>query len=315
MSAEGAPQTLHRAWTATGLGLLGAGVVAPLVLSRPGVPSARSFVHHCAHAATPRLDAAWFLGALCTAFVLYAGGRALAAGGRAVRADRALRRLRPELRRVDGDAVFVVAGVVPRAFCGGVLRPRVYLSHGAFDGLTDDELRAVVAHEQHHVRRREPLRLAVRSVVQEMLFFVPVLSSLDARLRVVEELRADQMAVRRSAGDPRPIASALLRFDAAGPGSCVLAERVDGLTGAPLPWRAPPGCVLRSAMQLTVVALLGITIVFLAQGSQLVVLQACSLSMLCVVVSANLAVGVARRTGARNLLRRSRAMPSGVGAD
>ena len=316
MSAETAPtQALHRAWVLTGIGLLGAGVLAPMVLARPGVPSARSFVHHCTTAATPRLDPGWILGAFCTAFVLYAGARALAALRRVVRAEGALRQLHGETHEIDGRRVVVVAGQGPAAFCGGLLRPRVYLTRATFAMLSDDEMRAVVAHEEHHRHRREPLRLAARVVVRELLFFVPVLGPLDARLRVEEELRADEAAVIRASGDRRPIASALLRFDAAAPGSCVLAERVDGLTGTSPPWRAPRGCGVRSAAHLAVLGIVGAVLAFTAQGTQLIVLQACSVTTLGIAASGGLSVRLARRARAGAADGRRRPVTSGVSAD
>lgn len=309
------PTALHRTWAAVGLGLLVAGLLVPLALAQPGVPSARSFVHHCTTAATPRLDGVWFLGAVCTAFVLYAGARASIAVRRVLRADRVVQRLHTVPLDVNGTVVLVVPGSRPTAFCGGLKAPRIYLSHGALQLLSADELRAVVAHEEHHVRRREPLRLAARNVLQHLLFFVPVLQPLDARLRVVEELRADQVAVRCSAGDRRPVASAMLRFDAAAPGTCVLAERVDALTGMPQRWRVPTRCGVRSAVQLAGIGLFGAILVVTAQQSQLVVLQACSLSSLGVAASAGTAARLARQVRSRSSWRRPHPTALGLRAD
>ena len=72
------------------------------------------------------------------------------------------------ISNVDRDAgeiaglvyVNVVNDSSPEAFCAGFLRPRVYVSRGAVELLTPDELRAVLQHEHHHWRMRDPLRLA-----------------------------------------------------------------------------------------------------------------------------------------------------------
>jgi Zn-dependent protease with chaperone function len=74
--------------------------------------------------------------------------RAAASAARLASAQRRLRRL-PVLRRlvVGGHRVAVVGGSEPRAFCAGLLRPRVCVTVPALTRLTTDELRGVVEHE------------------------------------------------------------------------------------------------------------------------------------------------------------------------
>ena len=69
-----------------------------------------------------------------------------------------------------------------------------------------DELRAVLAHEQHHRALRDPLRLAVGRVLCQALFFLPVLRPLHDRYGDVAEMTADAAAVadgRRARRSPR----------------------------------------------------------------------------------------------------------------
>jgi hypothetical protein len=137
--------------------------------------------------------------------------------------------------------VSVVRDPRPQAFCAGYLRPAVYVSRRTVELLGDAELDAVLAHEHHHRRVRDPLRIACGRVLSEALFFVPVLKPLCDRYADVAELSADRAAVRASAGREAPLASALLAFDEnAPPGtSGISPERVDSLLGQPTRWRLP----------------------------------------------------------------------------
>ena len=186
----------------------------------------------------PRLNAAaWVL--LGLALI---GASAIAIAVRAV-----LRQRRAYLRFLDqveivgrlGDrgGVQVIADPRPQAFCAGYLRPTVYVSQGALDLLSDEELRAVLAHEHHHLRVRDPLRLACGRILTQALFFVPALRTLFRRYADLAELNADGAAVRASAGGPAALASALLAFEGSGVG--ISPERVDSLLGQPLVWRRP----------------------------------------------------------------------------
>ena len=186
----------------------------------------------------PRLNAAaWVL--LGLALI---GSSAIAIALRAVlRQRRAYRRF---LARVDvvgrlGDAagVQVIAGEHPQAFCAGFLRPTVYISQGAVELLSEDELQAVLAHEHHHRRVRDPLRFATGRIVSHALFFVPALRTLFRRYADLAELNADGAAVRVGAGGRAALASALLAFEASGVG--ISPERVDTLLGEPVVWRRP----------------------------------------------------------------------------
>ena len=136
-------------------------------------------------------------------------------------------------------ATKVIADPRPQAFCAGYLRPTIYVSQRALDLLSEPELRAVLAHEDHHRRVRDPLRLACGRISGAALFFVPVLRSLWLRYADLAECNADRAAVRASAGDQAPLASALLLFDASAPPgvSGISSERVDSLLGIPIQWQ------------------------------------------------------------------------------
>lgn len=161
--------------------------------------------------------------------------------------------------------VNVIADPLPQAFCAGYLRPRVYISRRTLELLTEAELHAVLAHEHHHRRVRDPLRLAYARILSEALFFVPVLRSLSERYADLAELSADRAAVRANAGEPAPLASALLAFDENGrPGAAGISpERVDSLLGEPIHWQLPPS---RLAASLGLLSGMG-ALVWLAGGA------------------------------------------------
>jgi Zn-dependent protease with chaperone function len=195
---------------------------------------------------------------------------ALAAVGAAVIAialRASWRQLRDYRRFVRGIAVLgplpghpginVIDDPAPHAFCAGYLRPSIYVSTGALAILSDDELAAVLAHEDHHRTLRDPLRLAFSRILSQALFFLPVLPSLGDRYRDLAEERADDAAVR-AAGDAAPLASALLAFDAAAPRgtSGISPGRVDSLLGRPSGWQLPSSLVALSLATLSVLTVL-----------------------------------------------------------
>jgi hypothetical protein len=236
----------------------------------------------------------WVFPHLTTASVLIlaVGSVSLAAialcarsAGRQLLAARRFERRLP----VTGDLVGVPGGRViadgaPHAFCVGWLHPRIYISQGALEVLDEAERGAVIAHERHHARRRDPLRLLLARSLGEGLFFLPVLRRLAERYAALAELAADDAAVRASLG-PQPLAAALLAFDTH-PSPVVVGiapERVDSLLGQRARFELP--VLLLAGGLATIAVLVGVTVSMAgATGHatvQLPVLatQACMLAM------------------------------------
>jgi len=154
-----------------------------------------------------------------------------------VRAQRSTRTYLRALQTVEAisghPSVRVVADPTPLAFCAGLLRPRVYLSTGALETLSRQELRAVLAHEAHHAACRDPLRLLAARALGDGLFFLPAIRRLRHHCATAAELAADEAAVH-AGGGPQPLASAMLAFSELGDPAVVAvsAERIDHLLGA-----------------------------------------------------------------------------------
>jgi hypothetical protein len=193
--------------------------------------------------------------------------RQLAASRRYLRALRAS----DQVVTVDGASCRLIETSAPQAFCAGYLRPRIYLSRGAVETLSREELRAVVSHELHHVRRRDPLRLLLARSLADALFFIPLLRRSSERYEALGELAADEAAVRRLGGHGA-LASALVKFSGPdvqpAPVVGIAPERVDHLLGDPEAgrWRLQGSLAGRSA-----VAMLGLAALLTAGAHGLVV--------------------------------------------
>ena len=138
-----------------------------------------------------------------TAIALALGSTALARGSSA----------RSRADDIAGVPCQVIQNRSRQAFVAGILRPTVYVTSGAIDALTADELRAVLLHEVHHARTRAPLRA---TFVHAWLLIVrlapPVRRRLQSRL-VALETAADRFALEAGASR-RQLACALLKLDA-----------------------------------------------------------------------------------------------------
>ena len=182
---------------------------------------------------------------------LYLGARSVAR--QCLDGRRFVSRLRiVEPLEMDGECVILIEDERPQAFCAGLVHPRVYLSTGGLIALGDDELRAVLAHERHHQRRRDPLRLLLVRVLGDALFFMPVLRRLRQRYAILAELAADEAAIA-AVGSRSALASALLTFGER-PGSQVVVgiapERVDHLLGERPRWEVPISLFAGAALTL-----------------------------------------------------------------
>ncbi|WP_433006496.1 M56 family metallopeptidase [Kribbella sp. CA-294648] len=153
--------------------------------------------------------------ALVLALTALVGIRLLWAVGRVAVGTRARRKRHRDLVDVlatpDGliPGLRVLAEETPLAYCLPAIRgSRVVVSVGALDRLDDRELRAVLAHEQAHLRARHDLVLeAVTALHMAFPRFVRSDVALD-QARTLVELLADDDARRRSG--PLPLARALV---------------------------------------------------------------------------------------------------------
>jgi len=157
----------------------------------------------------------------------------------------------PEIERIArqvgiGGRLVVSPSPGLYSFCFGLLRPRVCISTGLLAALDTEELRAVLAHERHHLVERDPLKVACANVLAAMAFPVPFVNVLRHAYLTACELDADQAAVR-AAG--RGALAGALRVVLTHPGTVrldgVAAVGSIGACGARLDQLTRPGRVRR----------------------------------------------------------------------
>lgn len=93
------------------------------------------------------------------------------------------------------ESVVLLPTEIPVAFCFGLLWPRICISTGLADILTNKELKAVLLHEDRHRRFRDPLQGLFADVLAKTFFFLPVAAELRDLFITSIELAADRYAV------------------------------------------------------------------------------------------------------------------------
>ena len=277
---------LSLALGAAGAGVLTLGAAVALHSINFGAPSLARLLSACQDVV---LSSSTAMSAVVLAFtgvglaVLSLAIRSLLGHYRAQR--RVLASLSVQREIEQGDTVVTVfAHGLPKAFCAGLLKPRIYLSSAALETVPAAELAAVLEHESHHCRRRDPLRMLIVQVLGDSLFFLPLMKRLRERYGALAELAADEAAVAAT-GDRPALASALITFAAApSPGVVGIApERVDHLLGERPRWQLSAS--LLTGALVTIVGLLAgaVTLAHAATPGNLSVAvltaQACMIGM------------------------------------
>ncbi|MHB1497561.1 MAG: M48 family metalloprotease [Acidimicrobiales bacterium] len=218
LGAEGAAAWLAYAWAARSLScnfasaraLFGPGAACPVPVALAGQDA---FVPAAVSGAVVVASAIVFLASLA--------GMAVAScrAGRYCARRRVYYPLPPVARSMGFPEVprwlVVLPEGTPAAYCTGLLWPRVVVSSGLLGRLGEPALRAVLAHELSHRRRRDPLRYALAKSLARGLFFVPSLGDLADATLADNEASADARAVG-SAGRGA-VVDALLEMMAAHP--------------------------------------------------------------------------------------------------
>jgi beta-lactamase regulating signal transducer with metallopeptidase domain len=120
----------------------------------------------------------------------------------------------------------------------GIVRPVLLVPHGIEGWLSSDQLRAVLAHERCHVRRRDNLKAVLHMLVESLFWFHPLVWWLETRL-IAERERACDEEVLADGNKAEDYAEALVRVCqnylesplrcAAGVGGGNLARRIESI--------------------------------------------------------------------------------------
>jgi hypothetical protein len=276
-AAHAAAAAAGRVWTA-GLTLGGLGLGLLLFVVWRLLLSWRVTSHAAAHDVSilgqrlsypaANLDAIVIL--VLAAVGLVAVAMTILGSVRELAADRSFRRcLAMAAPRPLNDAL-VIDDERPQAFCAGLFHPRVYVSSGAVALLDESALDAVLAHEAHHARCHDPLRLAVGRILARGLFFVPGLHELVRRQQALAELGADESAINVAPEHRSALARAMLTFaDSPSPAGPVGIDprRVDHLLGEAPTWRFPTLLCFAAAGVIVLVGAIALLAGQLAIGS------------------------------------------------
>lgn len=185
---------------------------------------------HATAELTATLAALFALGAGVTAILLLRG-LVLAARGRKLLAHFGGLRplpLAPGVARVQSERPF--------SFTIGWARPVARISSALCDALSPPQLAAVVAHEQAHVARRDPLRRLTAAVLS-LVLPPAVRRGLLTELELACEQACD-LAAARAVGDPLLVAEALLAAERRMAGEPAFASgNVTGVAESAIPIR------------------------------------------------------------------------------
>lgn len=178
---------------AGGLALLGAGVTYGLAPLGDSLPTALGAVFSTQlHLGTPYLLALSASAALAVRLLSVLG----LAAARTLRARRRHRNLLDVLA-TQWPAMAgaqVLAHPLPVAYCLPGLRSRLVVSQGALAALSADELAAVLAHEQAHLRERHDLVVLPFVAWGATAPWVPGMARAQAAVAALVEMRADDVA-------------------------------------------------------------------------------------------------------------------------
>ena len=111
--------------------------------------------------------------------------------------------------------LYLLRDPTPFAACIGLWRPAVYVSTGLVAQLSLPALRAALAHEEAHRRRRDPLRIVLLRIITQDLVPLTWLMQVTDRVALRAEIAADSFA-RRHVSTPA-LATALLQVIRANP--------------------------------------------------------------------------------------------------
>jgi Zn-dependent protease with chaperone function len=208
---------------AGGLALLGSGVVYGLAPLGPSLPAAVSTAHRTLSAGElPQLGITHFLALLAAlALALRLVSVLVAVSVRTVRA-RSRHRDLLDLLGTPWPAVpgaRVLEHPVPVAYCLPGLRSRLVVSAGVLDALDPPAVRAVLAHEQAHLRERHDLVVLPFVAWGATAPFVRGMVCAQIAVAALIEMRADDVAA--SAVSARQLTGALRSMGGAAPAAAL----------------------------------------------------------------------------------------------
>jgi len=129
------------------------------------------------------------------------------------------------------DAIRIVPDLPVPAFTAGMFAPKIYIAENLGQILSHEQLVAVLAHENAHRRRFDPLRLSSLRFLARTLFLLPALRRLAEDIADEAEIAADDEAAANTHVNPLVLASAIIelasRTRSAVPVGAIAFEHID----------------------------------------------------------------------------------------
>ncbi|OLZ50173.1 M56 family metallopeptidase [Amycolatopsis keratiniphila] len=222
---QGSPAAAITWWLMTSIGLLVSTVGGVLLLALPGHGPADQItrlIDAClstiSHDGIPSLDLV--VGGTAGTLLTFALIRLLSSSIRRRRRRNQLHERHLDALRLTGSRpsdrvrTLWLPHEHPIAYSLGGRRAMIVASDGLRTRLTPAELRAVLAHENAHVRSRHHLLTGCADVLGRTLHFVPLMRELPKAIGLFVELAADRTAAAECGAGP--VRSALLTIGATG---------------------------------------------------------------------------------------------------
>jgi len=119
-------------------------------------------------------------------------------------------------QRIELSAVEIPAFCIRHSFpiiaVVGTLRPRLFIAESVLQTLSEEELRAALAHECGHLAARDNFKRSLLRACRDALMVFPCGRSLDRAWAETAECAADEHAAQQSADTALNLASALVRI-------------------------------------------------------------------------------------------------------
>ncbi|MFC7686801.1 M56 family metallopeptidase [Ureibacillus sp. GCM10028918] len=109
------------------------------------------------------------------------------------------------------EKFMIISYPVPVAITIGFVSPKIVLSTGLLNLLSEEELEAVIYHETYHLNNHDPLKIFLLSIGSITLPYIPILKWFNEKYRVIQEVMADELAIEKQETAVH-IGSALLKM-------------------------------------------------------------------------------------------------------
>lgn len=111
----------------------------------------------------------------------------------------------------EKEDFIIISHPAPMAITMGFVQPKIVISTGLVNLLTNDELEAVIAHEMYHKANRDPLKIFILSLCASTIGYIPILKWFNQQYRIIQEVLADEFAIKKQETSVH-LGSALLKM-------------------------------------------------------------------------------------------------------